>query len=64
MCNSDPQLISFHWVEGWNAPVPDFNTWHMCRDPEKVLEWAIENAAPMTHVQPKPVDAIELPDRP
>ncbi len=26
MCNSDTELIMFHWAKGLGAPVPDFST--------------------------------------
>lgn len=64
MCNSDPQLITFHWVDGWPGPVPDFNTQHMCRDPEAMLAWAKQRDAQLEHPLPKPDGVRALPDRP
>ena len=43
-CNADPGIVTFNWVEGHKAPMPDFNTLHQCRRVEPVLEWARERA--------------------
>ncbi|KAH8888971.1 hypothetical protein GQ53DRAFT_825741 [Thozetella sp. PMI_491] len=61
MCNADTGLVLFHWVIGKAAATPDFSTWHQCRDPEEVLQWARKNEAPITHTIRKPPDAIEMP---
>lgn len=61
MCQADTGLVLFHWVEGIEAAVPDFSTWHQCRDPEDVLEWALNHAAPISHGIRKPDDAVEMP---
>lgn len=42
MCTGDIGLVTFHWVEGHVSPWPDFNTWHQCRDYEKIMEWRDE----------------------
>ncbi|CAG8951422.1 hypothetical protein HYFRA_00007338 [Hymenoscyphus fraxineus] len=63
-CRSDSQLILFHWVQGWEGPVPDFNTWHRCRNPDTVLDWAANHSAPLTERIVKPQGVAELPDRP
>ncbi|EED83399.1 predicted protein [Postia placenta Mad-698-R] len=42
MCTGDTGLVTFHWVEGHVSPWPDFNTWHQCRDYEKIMEWRDE----------------------
>ncbi len=54
----------FHWVKDWPGPVPDFSVWHQCRDPEAVLKWATDNAAPITRPFSKPPGVVELPLRP
>lgn len=64
MCYADPQIITFHWVDGWDGPVPDFNTQHSCRDPEAMLKWAKDREAPISEPLPKPPGTIALPDRP
>ena len=64
MCNSDTRLVFFHWVDGWPGPVPDFSTWHQCRDPEVVLKWGMDNAAPIRRRLWKPDGAIALSERP
>ncbi|KAG5994684.1 hypothetical protein E4U43_003193 [Claviceps pusilla] len=49
MCNGDTGLITFHWVRGISVPTPDFHTMHQCADPESVLQWAKDRAAPIVH---------------
>src|ERR1700753_4123246 len=39
MCTADTQLVTFRWVEGISGPYPYFNTNHMCRNYEDLLEW-------------------------
>lgn len=63
MCSADTTLITFHWAEGIQVPVPDFYTWHQCRDPEAILQWAVENAAPITHSILKPDGIVETPTK-
>lgn len=43
MCTGDVGLLVFHWVEGHVNPWPDYNTWHQCRDYEKILAWRDEH---------------------
>lgn len=62
MCHADTGLVLFHWIEKKIVPVPDFSTWHKCRDPEDVLRWAQEHAAPITHHIRKPDGAIAMPN--
>lgn len=45
MCTGDVGLLVFHWVEGHVNPWPDYNTWHQCRDYEKILAWRDEHEA-------------------
>jgi len=52
MCTADVGLISFDWVQGRKKPYPDFNTQHMCRNFEELINWNAQNAA---HV---PVDNL------
>jgi hypothetical protein len=47
MCNGGTGIAMFHWIEGQEEPYPDYNTFHQCRDPERVLDWALENAVPI-----------------
>ena len=64
MCHSDTSLIFYHWVEGNPVAYPDFNTWHQCRNPELVLAWALDNAAPITHHIRKTHGVVEMPAAP
>lgn len=60
MCNTDINLIPAQWVHGRDHPYPNFNTKHVCRNFDDILQWSIEH-----QVQPgllsKPPGAIELP---
>lgn len=44
MCTADVGLITYNWVKGYKQPFPDFNTWHKCRDLDKVWTWNDEHA--------------------
>lgn len=46
MCIGDVGVVTFDWVEGLPNPYPDFNTWHQCRDFEKIFAWFDEHAVP------------------
>ncbi|KAJ7104123.1 hypothetical protein B0H15DRAFT_763792, partial [Mycena belliarum] len=39
MCAADTGLITYHWVQNWTMPYPDFNTLHQCRDFDAILKW-------------------------
>ncbi|KAK4158884.1 hypothetical protein QBC43DRAFT_348318 [Cladorrhinum sp. PSN259] len=38
MCHADVTIVTAHWIEQRAKPWPDFNTKHVCRDFEKVLD--------------------------
>ncbi|KAF7333837.1 hypothetical protein MVEN_02340600 [Mycena venus] len=40
MCNADVGVITYNWLKGWDKPFPDFNTWHQCRNFDRILEWS------------------------
>ncbi|KAH8882946.1 hypothetical protein GQ53DRAFT_664950 [Thozetella sp. PMI_491] len=61
MCHADTGLVVFHWTEERDAATPDFSTWHQCRNPEEILQWAREHEAPITHPIIKPHNAIMMP---
>jgi len=64
MCNSDPRLITFHWVKDNPVAYPDFNTWHQCRDVDATLEWAERNAWYLEHTVKKKGGEVEMPEAP
>lgn len=64
MCIGNTELVTFHWVKGWPGPVPDFNVWHQCRDPEEILEWANKRAVDIKKPLVKPAGVVELEERP
>lgn len=43
MCASDTGVITYDWIQGWDLPFPDFNTWHKCRNFDEVLDWSEKN---------------------
>ncbi|KAI0927033.1 hypothetical protein AcV5_007676 [Taiwanofungus camphoratus] len=53
MCAADVGVITYDWLEGWDIPFPDFNTWHQCRNFDKILEWSIEHRVhiPKEHIR-------------
>lgn len=64
MCNSGTGLVMFHWVNNVSTPYPDFNTWHQCRNADLILEWAVENAVPVTKPIERKQGAIEMEEAP
>ena len=64
MCNSGTGLVMFHWVNNVSTPYPDFNTWHQCRNTDLILEWAVENALPVTKPIERKQGVIELEEAP
>ncbi|KAH8592567.1 hypothetical protein B0O99DRAFT_517225, partial [Bisporella sp. PMI_857] len=47
-CRSDTGLVMYHWVKGYEDPIPDFSTVHTCRDPEEALHWTKARAVQLT----------------
>ena len=43
MCHADVGVITHHYIEQRDTPWPDFNTPHMCRDFDAILEWTVNN---------------------
>jgi hypothetical protein len=61
MCHADTGLVLLHWTENSTAATPDFSTWHKCRDPEDVLEWATERQVVLNEPISRPENVIEMP---
>lgn len=40
-------LTASQWIEQRSRPWPDFNTKHVCRDFEKVLDWTNRHSKPV-----------------
>jgi len=40
MCDADPALITFNWLNDRLAPHPNFNVQHKCRNYSRLLELA------------------------
>jgi hypothetical protein len=43
-CNADVGLFTFYMLEGDPLPWPELNSWHTCRNFDKVRDWALENS--------------------
>lgn len=39
LCNADTGFITYDWVKGKDIPFPDFNTWHKCKNIDKIVAW-------------------------
>lgn len=39
VCNADLGVIPLLWLKNETRPVPDFNTWHVCKDFESVVNF-------------------------
>jgi len=65
MCSGDVGMITYEWVKGFSRPYPDFNTWHQCRNLDKILDWGNQHAIhiPRNHVSRfgNEVDLSEAP---
>ena len=62
MCHSDVTIVTHSWVDAYETPFPDFNTWHKCRDFQKINDFAAEAAIDVDIT--KPADAIGLAEAP
>ncbi|EOO03145.1 hypothetical protein UCRPA7_1339 [Phaeoacremonium minimum UCRPA7] len=59
MCNADPGLVTYFWVEGRPTPYPDFSMQKQCKDPHAILQWAQEKRIPgYKPVDPSPGEVI------
>ncbi|KAL5363182.1 hypothetical protein BJX96DRAFT_186634 [Aspergillus floccosus] len=43
-CNGDPAVLTMSWVDGQEAPWPDFNINRQCRRYDDMMEWAAGRA--------------------
>ena len=43
MCNANVGMITYQWVKDFSDPYPDLNTWHTCRNFDKLMEWDLSN---------------------
>ncbi|KIJ66673.1 hypothetical protein HYDPIDRAFT_26104 [Hydnomerulius pinastri MD-312] len=51
MCYPDLNMVPYYWVHGYKSPFGDANTIHRCKNFGKVLDWAADNAADVSHVK-------------
>jgi Mycotoxin biosynthesis protein UstYa len=43
-CTADVGLFTFYMLEGDPLPWPELNSWHTCRNFDRVRDWALENS--------------------
>ena len=43
-CNADVGVFTFYLLEDDPLPWPELNSWHQCRNFDKVREWALDNS--------------------
>jgi hypothetical protein len=61
MCTGDTTAVTANYVAGHRNPYPDFSTTHVCRNFERLLEWAEENERMVIHRLPDNVVLAEPP---
>lgn len=66
VCDADPGIITFRWVEKVSGPYPDFNTRHKCQNYESLLQWNKERQVPLPndYKWTIPEDAVKLKKAP
>lgn len=43
-CSSDIGVFTFYMLEGDPLPWPELNSWHQCRNFDKIRDWALDNS--------------------
>ncbi|KAL8756448.1 MAG: hypothetical protein Q9199_002930 [Rusavskia elegans] len=64
ICDADVGVITYNWVAVRDAPWPNFNTVHKCRNFDGIVEWSKKNNAPSfgeTLKRPDEVVGLENP---
>ncbi|KAK7729246.1 hypothetical protein SLS53_009311 [Cytospora paraplurivora] len=66
MCNFDPGIIPFYWVNQHDQPTPDGNTFHRCMNWDHIQAWLKDRAVklPDGFEWHQPPDAKPLPHNP
>ncbi|TAQ87319.1 hypothetical protein B7494_g4369 [Chlorociboria aeruginascens] len=66
MCDADVHLLTYNWVEGHDAPHPNFNIPRQCRNFEAVKKYALDHALDGSNLPKgyfmKPKDGILILD--
>ncbi|PLB53338.1 hypothetical protein P170DRAFT_351640, partial [Aspergillus steynii IBT 23096] len=62
LCNSDPTVLAFTYVEGQQAPWPDFKINRQCRDFNSLVEWTKSRELKGWEDAPRPKDAFLWPN--
>lgn len=53
MCSLDITPVKVEWTTKWNQRIHHFDTWHTCRNFDKVKSWALDRSR-QNHPMPKP----------
>lgn len=65
MCNADTGLMFSYWIDGHEQKHVDFNTEHVCRDFEHLLEYQNHNGFLIEqNLLVRHPGAVDLPDHP
>ena len=65
MCNFDPGILPFYWVNQHQQPTPDGNTLHKCVNWDSLQKWLKDRAVvPEDYEWHQPADAVPLPQNP
>jgi hypothetical protein len=66
MCNFDPGILPFYWVNQHQQPTPDGNTLHKCVNWDSLQKWLKDRAVelPEGYEWHQPADAVPLPQNP
>ena len=56
-------IFRYDWVTGRKVPLPDFDTYHKCRNFETILDWTTRNRVhiPQEHMR-RIGDEVDLPE--
>lgn len=47
MCNGNLDVITYNWAQTGEAPFPDFDVNHKCRDFDAIVAWQEEHSVPL-----------------
>jgi hypothetical protein len=61
MCHGDVTLVTHAWVDGYENPFPDFNTWHQCRNFNAISSFASQNSISTDVKKPKNAQGLAVP---
>lgn len=62
LCKADTGIVTFTYVEGQEAPWPDFHLKRQCGNLEPLLDWAKGREVGAWQTAPRPKDAYLWPN--